>query len=323
MTSVRFINSTGKLIAEFHSRQSTTSSVASDPDQDEKQDNIDGFKTQVPTSLTARVITGRKLGSGGMADVYIATWATATIAVKELKLALCFGYPMQHFYQEAIKMRALNDFSLSCAPKFLGYYADEERDCYQILMTYIPGESLASKLDHQGGRFDKPEALTVLKAVTASCTEIAAHKLVHGDLKSLNIILNEQGKAVVLDWSFSVYLGIETSRGAMFGGTAGYHAPELITKEEYSLATDVYAFGSLFFDIVMGYEPFHSESNRETITTAVESGKREPIPSNCDPAFAELIRKAWLQAPEERPTMQALHEVFSAMENKTATLSNK
>jgi tetratricopeptide (TPR) repeat protein/TolB-like protein len=125
-----------------------------------------------------------------------------------------------------------------------------------ITMEFLDGETLAERL--RRGPLPETEARTIARQLCAGLAEAHRRNVIHGDLKSGNIILtNGAGgsmRAVITD--FGLARGVGASQGntqsVEAGGTPYYMAPELWKGEKASVASDIYALGVILFELIGG-----------------------------------------------------------------------
>ena len=128
-----------------------------------------------------------------------------------------------------------------------------------ITMEFLEGETLAERL--RRGRLPHEEACTIARQLCAGLAEAHRKQVIHGDLKSNNIILTTGPdgalQAVITD--FGLARGVEapqrTSESGVLGGTPDYMAPELLKGEKASVVTDIYALGVILCELAFGRRP--------------------------------------------------------------------
>jgi eukaryotic-like serine/threonine-protein kinase len=147
-----------------------------------------------------------------------------------------------------------------------------------ITMEFLEGETLAERLSR--GPLPQKEALIVARQLAAGLAEAHRDQVIHGDLKSNNIILTTTAdgamRAVITD--FGLARGpkalLATGPSGTRGGTPDYMAPELWKGEPASTASDVYALGVILYELASGRKPFGRAAGDE------ERATRKPPPVN-------------------------------------------
>jgi serine/threonine protein kinase len=173
-----------------------------------------------------------------------------------------------------------------------------------ITMEFLDGETLSSRLKR--GRIPEPEARTIARQVCEGLAEAHRNQVIHGDLKSNNILLTADPggamRAVITDFGMAHQPDAEpgTVFAAQHGGTPGYMAPELWRGEKSTIASDLYALGVILFELISGRRPDQiisyvpSAASTRTLLTGPspppEAG--QPLPSvhpKWDPIVARCL----------------------------------
>jgi serine/threonine protein kinase len=157
--------------------------------------------------------------------------------------------------------------------------------------------------------------------------------IIHGDLKTANVLIEDDGKgAVVSDFGLA-----RAVREGSSSGTAGSWSsaltisispPEVLQDPSAPRApsADVYAFGIVLLEMMTG-QPAYTRLTGEQVRSLVQSGQRPPIPSDKVPELvAALIRDCWAQDASQRPSMtdaaQRLHAVVQAASDAETLLTS-
>lgn len=205
----------------------------------------------------------RHLGSGGMADVYLAEQTTLQrmVAVKVLKPALmaASGETMlARFKQEAMMAAGLNH------PNIVQVYTIGEDDgLHFIAQEFVQGKNLASVLKTKGVP-DIGSCLHVIRQVASALKASGQAGIVHRDIKPENILVNKKGEVKVADFGLAQLhdnpdAGSITREG-MTLGTPLYMSPEQVGGKELDPRSDVYSFGVTCYQILCGRTPFKGSS---------------------------------------------------------------
>ena len=152
----------------------------------------------------------------------------------------------------------------------------------------------------------------------------AAHKMriVHRDVKPGNILITEDGSAMISDFGISHALGDATiTATGMIHGTPAYLAPEVARGLPTSFASDVFSLGSTLYAMLEGEPPFGSEKNAIALLHKVARGGYPP-PKHAG-QLAPLLRQMLSPQPKRRPTMASVAEALSARAggNRTAAVA--
>jgi serine/threonine protein kinase/tetratricopeptide (TPR) repeat protein len=159
-----------------------------------------------------------------------------------------------------------------------------------ITMSYIPGADLATILRREG-RLSVPRTLRIARQVASGLA--AAHEagVVHRDLKPPNIMIDPDGNAVIMDFGIarSVGGGGSTVAGTVVG-TLAYMAPEQAKGEEADQRADIYAFGLILYDMLVGRrQPAGKTSALAELMTRMQQAP-PPIRS-ADPGIPEPVEQ--------------------------------
>ena len=158
--------------------------------------------------------------------------------------------------------------------------------------------------------------LRILRDIVLALVILHQHEVLHRDLKSLNILLDRDGRTKVGDFGFSTLKQVQDAKQF---GTLLWTAPEVLEGKSASTATDMYSFGIICFEVVTRRLPYAGTLLSETLEK-VKQGYRESIPTECPAALAKLIETCWAQDPQQRPSaVQAaalLEEMWQEAEKK-------
>ncbi|KAJ7883507.1 kinase-like domain-containing protein [Mycena olivaceomarginata] len=159
-------------------------------------------------------------------------------------------------------------------------------------------------------------------------------KIVHGDLKGLNILVTPSHRACIADFGLSAIAEAMTvqfthTTVTARGGTARYQAPELFEVENPArihYGSDVYAFSSVCYEILTGNVPFHELRNDMAVMTRVGQGYRPSRPELCSgtaiDGLWELMEQCWEQSPQMRPTAFEIVERLGGPSTGAQTVSS-
>ena len=183
-----------------------------------------------------------------------------------------------------------------------------------LIMQFLPSIPLSAVL-RETGPLQPHEAAKVGAQVSSALAAAHAAGIVHRDVKPGNILIGEDGNALISDFGIAHALGDATLTAAgMVHGTPAFLAPEVARGEESSAASDVFSLGSTLYAAVEGMPPFGLDTNTIALLHRVAAGVFPP------PQHAGLLRRLLLDMltvdPGARPTMT---EVATTLDDLAAT----
>ena len=220
----------------------------------------------------------RLLGSGGMADVYLAeqTSLQRNVAVKVMKpslIATSGEVMLARFKQEAMMAAGLNH------PNIVQVYTIGDEDGFHfIAQEFVKGKDLASILKSKGVP-DIGSSLHVIRQVTSALKAAGDAGIVHRDIKPENILVTRTGEVKVADFGLAQLHdnpeGGSITREGMTLGTPLYMSPEQVSGKELDPRSDVYSFGVTCYQLLCGKTPF---SGNNAMGIAVQHLNKTPPP---------------------------------------------
>jgi serine/threonine protein kinase len=173
-----------------------------------------------------------------------------------------------------------------------------------LIMQFIPSITLAALLE-EGGPLQPNEAAQVGAEVASALAAAHAVGIVHRDVKPRNILIAEDGTALISDFGIAYALGDATltTRG-MIHGTPAYLAPEVARGGEADFASDVFSLGATLYSAMEGSPPFGTDENSMALLHRVASGQFPP-PQNSG-VVTPVILEMLSTDPEARPSMRTV-----------------
>src|SRR5438034_9548814 len=295
---------------------------------------VAGIATRIIENEQADLLVGRtighykiskRIGTGGMGEVYLATDMTAgrKAALKLLPERFTGDAErLKRFEQEA---RAL--VGLKHPNSLTMYEIGADPSTHYIASELIEGETLRQSL--MRGRMELSEAVDV--AIQVASALAAAHQtgIVHRDIKPENIMLRPDGYVKVLDFGIAklaeqevpatiptgeALLLVETNLGSVLG-TVRYMSPEQAYGAPVDKRTDVWSLGVVLYDMVTGHAPFTGETPGEVMASILGT-EPPPLTSSIAQTPAELeqiVSKALDKEREGR--YQSAHELLEALQD--------
>jgi eukaryotic-like serine/threonine-protein kinase len=191
-----------------------------------------------------------------------------------------------------------------------------------IVMPLIPGISLRERI--HGDSLPLPELLSVAVQVTAALEHAHARGIVHRDLKSSNVLVDETGCAVVLDFGVSRRVARESGANAditatitgVLAGTLSHMAPEVLFGGQPDTRSDVWSLGVLLYEMATGELPFQGRTAFET-SSAILNSPPAPLPPTVPLPLRLLIERCLVKDPARRcPSAAAVREGLEAIRRR-------
>jgi eukaryotic-like serine/threonine-protein kinase len=256
-----------------------------------------------PVVINARYELGRRIGRGGMAEVFVARdrLLDRPVAVK----ILFAEYAKDPLFVERFRREAMSAASLN-HPNIVGVYDWGQVDTtYYIAMEYVQGRTLAEILQ-------KHERLSVLQAcdialdIASALSSAHTAGVAHRDIKPANVIVSATGHVKVADFGIARAIGAAveqalTQTGAVMG-TATYFSPEQAQGAQPDPRSDLYSLGVIMYEMLAGEPPFTGEN---AIAIAYKQVHDVPVPlrtknPEVSPAFSAIVMKCLAKDRERR-----------------------
>ncbi len=250
------------------------------------------------TTVNQRYEMERKIGDGGMAEVYLGRdlLLHRQVAVKALRSQFATDPNFRaRFEREA---QAAAGFT---HPNIVDVYdVGEEDGAPFIVMEYVPGETLKEVIE-QEGPFHPDDVAALLEQVCAALDYAHDRGYIHRDVKPQNILVDAGGVAKVVDFGIAKGLADSNLTEAGAGlGTVHYISPEQASGLMATPASDIYSAGVVAFEMLTRALPFDAD-------TAVGVAMRHiheppPAPSSINPAVPPEVDAIVLRALAKDPT---------------------
>ncbi|KAF7345070.1 Protein kinase domain-containing protein [Mycena venus] len=259
-----------------------------------------------PTCFTLSRVekVGQQMAGGGFGDIWRGLVDGQTVAVKSIRIFLeeDVQTALKEFGREALIWRQLSHPNLL---PFFGLYTLDGR--LSLVSPWMENGHLQQYLKGCPRDMDR---LPLILDVAMGLEYLHKNHIVHGDLKSPNVLVTPSERACIADFGMSsiddvMSLKITHTTRSILGGTARYQAPELLEGASLNhFGSDVYAFACIGFEILTGAPPFSELANEMAVGIKVIAGKRPSRPQAIiSDALWALLDHCWQQEQVERPTM--------------------
>lgn len=223
----------------------------------------------------------KKIAEGGMGGVYLAERTDDEldhkVAVKIIKHGRASADNLRRFRQEQQILAGMNHPNIA---RFYNSGTTSDGFPY-IIMEYIEGKPITEYC--KKNQCSVEEKIELFKEVLEAVRYAHENLVIHRDLKPGNIFINKSGEVKILDFGISKLLDDESPNITQTGAkilTLRYAAPEQVRQENITTATDLYALGIIFYQLMAGIGPFDIDDLSQFETEQVILNEEPPRPSS-------------------------------------------
>ncbi|XP_031400791.1 serine/threonine-protein kinase STY17-like isoform X2 [Punica granatum] len=295
-----------KLKDQCQSKQLTLASVG-----EEDQTGTEFVPIEIPKDGsdvweidTKQLRIGEKVASGSFGDLYKGTYCSQEVAIKILKGNVS-AEMLKDFAQEIYIMRKIRHKNVV---QFIGACTRPPRLC--IVTEFMSRGSVYDFLHKQKGVFKLPALLKVAIDVSKGMNYLHQNNIIHRDLKSANLLMDENEVVKVADFGVARVITAESGVMTAETGTYRWMAPEVIGHKKYDHKADVFSFGVLLWELLTGELPYAYLTPLQAAVGVVQKGLRPTIPKHTNPKLAELLQRCWQRDTKLRPDFGEILEIL-------------
>ena len=242
----------------------------------------------------------RKIGKGGMAEIYLAMDKTSNdyVAIKILHPDKKDSYADRKRFLEEIKLTKKVDSPY--VVKIFDWEWNEE--IQYIVMEYIEGDTLKDYV-HSKTRLTVDETVEFTKQLSLGFNSIHKAGIIHRDIKATNIIVTGHGQIKIID--FGIAITDESERLTKTDNIIAspqYISPELVDLDPATMQSDIYSLGILMYEMLTGTVPFNGDDPYQTVMMH----KQKIVPhvnkvfNNIPQALSNVVIKATAKKANKR-----------------------
>jgi serine/threonine-protein kinase len=253
----------------------------------------------IDTLFDGRYRIQRKLGAGGMADVYLAEDQELgrRVAIKILNSR--HGNDdqfIERFRREAKNAAALNH------PNIVSIYdRGEAEDTYYIAMEFLDGRTLKELIVSRGAA-PINVAIEYARQILSALRFAHRHGIVHRDIKPHNVLVDGEGRVKVTDFGIARAGTSQMTEAGSIVGTAQYLSPEQARGTEVDPRSDLYSLGIVLYELLTGKTPFDGETPVEIAMKHLSNAPKPPSKLRPDipPELDMVVLRALAKNPDDR-----------------------
>uniref|UniRef100_A0A0E0E435 non-specific serine/threonine protein kinase n=1 Tax=Oryza meridionalis TaxID=40149 RepID=A0A0E0E435_9ORYZ len=257
----------------------------------------------------SHLFIGNKFASGANSRIYRGIYKQRAVAVKMVRI------PERDEARRAVLEDQFNSevafLSRLYHPNIVQFIAAcKKPPVYCIITEYMSQGTLRMYLNKKDPYSLSSETILKLALdISRGMEYLHAQGVIHRDLKSQNLLLNDEMRVKVADFGTSC---LETACQATKGnkGTYRWMAPEMTKEKPYTRKVDVYSFGIVLWELTTCLLPFQGMTPVQAAYAASEKNLRPPLSSSCSPVLNNLIKRCWSANPARRPEFSYIVSVL-------------
>ncbi|XP_020574240.1 serine/threonine-protein kinase EDR1-like, partial [Phalaenopsis equestris] len=257
------------------------------------------------------LIIGERIGLGSYGEVYCADWNGTEVAVKKFLDQDFYGDALDEFRSEVRIMRRLRHPNVVL---FMG--AVTRPPNLSIVSEFLPRGSLYKILHRPNCQIDEKRrikmALDVAKGM--NCLHTSAPTIVHRDLKSPNLLVDNNWTVKVCDFGLSRLKHNTFLSSKSTAGTPEWMAPEVLRNEPSNEKCDIYSFGVILWELATLRMPWRGMNPMQVVGAVGFQQRRLEIPKEVDPLVGRIIWECWQTDPSLRPSFAQLTTALKSLQ---------
>lgn len=293
-----------------------TQTTKAESENSEIFDVMQHFKKKLKSERTLRpdfeidfneLTIEKRIGEGGFGIIYRARWRESTVAVKVQKPDLMREETIKDFQNECYAMESLRHPNICM---FLG--ACTKLPNLAIVQEYCSKETLWKVMQNKeiNVSWEDKRRISLEIARGMNYLHTFACPVLHRDLKSLNILMDEGYRPKIADFGWTRKMA-EKMTGKI--GTYQWMAPEVIKSQKYTEKADVFSFAIILWEIAAREPPYRNITGAQVSLDVVNNNLRPTIPKSTPESFARIMKVCWDKVPDKRPSFKEIIREIESM----------
>lgn len=257
------------------------------------------------------LVIDERIGIGSYGEVYHADWNGTEVAVKKFLDQEFYGDALEEFRCEVRIMRRLRHPNIVL---FMG--AVTRPPHLSIVSEYLPRGSLYKIIHRPNCQIDEKRRIKMALDVARgmNCLHTSVPTIVHRDLKSPNLLVDDNWTVKVCDFGLSRLKHSTFLSSKSTAGTPEWMAPEVLRNEQSNEKCDIYSFGVILWELATLRKPWHGMNQMQVVGAVGFQDRRLDIPKEVDPIVASIIRDCWQKDPNLRPSFIQLTSYLKTLQ---------
>jgi beta-lactam-binding protein with PASTA domain/predicted Ser/Thr protein kinase len=254
----------------------------------------------IDTLFDGRYRIERKLGAGGMANVYLAEDQELgrRVAIKILN----DRHANDDQFVARFRQEAKNAAALSQHPNIVAIFdRGEAEGTYYIAMEYLEGRTLKELIVSRGPA-PPNVAIEYTRQILSALRFAHRHGIVHRDIKPHNVLVDSEGRVKVTDFGIARAGTSQMTEAGSIVGTAQYLSPEQARGGDVDPRSDLYSLGIVLYELLTGETPFDGDTPVEIAMKHLSTAPRPPsaLRPELPPELDKVVLRALAKDPEDR-----------------------
>ncbi|KAK8837376.1 hypothetical protein M9Y10_036809 [Tritrichomonas musculus] len=271
-------------------------------EEDEKEEEEEEYDDMEEDAIDEKAINQSKLCFRIRKVRNISTGKFYILKEHAKNRAFLYKHDVINFFSSLKIILQLNHPSIL---KFIGFYPTGFKILPTVISEYAPNGTLDKMVDNESNHeWNNTKILINIYGIAAGMSYLHQHNIVHRDLKTENIYLDESKYPRISGFHLSKEIKRDGDKISQhLKGTPAYISPETYTKHIYDEKSDVYSYSFIIYELISNHRAFDkSRSIEEHYKYIVEEHQRPNISDNIPDCYRTLIERCWSEDPNERPT---------------------
>jgi serine/threonine protein kinase len=252
----------------------------------------------------------RSIGAGSYGEVWVGRTLNSNhnVAIKKLHRADADSTSLEMYCRE------VESLSSATHPFILPFIGFTTQSPFCIVTKFIPNDSLFNALheDPKSLQLTPLDLSVIAYGIADGMSYLHSISFIHRDMKSENILLDENKLPVICDFGSSRRVNPQEALKTGEIGTPNYMAPEFIRAEAYTQKVDVYSYGMILWEMLTRTTPFSGMVHSQVIFQVIVKQARPEIPAGTPDALSSLIQSCWAADPGSRPEFSAIARAWKS-----------